>query len=691
MKNYLVSLVAVLQLIVCNLSASAQADTVFYDSFSDNRNEWLLSNTENNYTDITGGCYVLNRKTKGNLRRTQFLFFDRESDFSVEVKFKVDAPGEYGIMWGMDDDDNNFNFTIRKNKYSIYKYEAAKYVCQQDFTANAAINETANTLKIVRNKDKVQYYINNTQVNEITYQKMPGRRFGITLWNATKVEADYILIMGKKLPINLVPDVVYTAVPENLGPDVNSKYDDLVPVISPDGTTLYISRIYSPGNMGGVDDYSDIYRSKLENNRWSPAVNIRNPLNNADPNSVCSVSPAGNFLLLMNDYSDGNAAVSGTVWLGNEWKKPIGLSIKNYYNKAEDNEFFLANDNKTLLMAVQRDDTHGKKDIYVSFYQGDLNFSEPLNLGPVVNTDEIETSPFLASDGISLYYATEGLPGYGSSDIFVTRRLDDTWTRWSTPQNIGKPVNTSDWDAYYTIPASGEYAYFVSNKNSLGEGDIFRIKLPEKAKPDPVVLVVGKVLNTKTLKPVDATINYELLPAGTQAGLARTDPTTGEYKIILPYGKNYGFSANAQGFIPVSENLDLTAIAAYKEINRDLYLVPIQVGETVRLNNIFFDFGKSTLRAESFPELNRIVSLMSLNPALEIEIAGHTDNTGADNFNLQLSDERAKAVKAYIISKGISETRISAKGYGKTKPVAGNDTEAGKQLNRRVEFTIQKI
>ncbi|HNW55160.1 MAG TPA: hypothetical protein PKN21_12865, partial [Bacteroidales bacterium] len=121
---------------------------------------------------------------------------------------------------------------------------------------------------------------------------------------------------------------------ENLGPDVNSKYDDLVPVISPDGTTLYISRIYSPGNMGGVDDYSDIYRSKLENNRWSPAINIRNPLNNADPNSVCSVSPAGNFLLLMNDYSDGNAAVSGTVWLGNEWKKPIGLSIKNYYNKA---------------------------------------------------------------------------------------------------------------------------------------------------------------------------------------------------------------------------------------------------------------------------------------------------------------------------------------------------------------------
>ena len=393
----------------------------------------------------------------------------------------------------------------------------------------------------------------------------------------------------------------------------------------------------------------------------------------------------------MNDYSDGDAAVSGSVWKDNEWTRPLPLKIKNYYNKAEDNEFFLANDNKTLLMSIQRDDTHGKKDLYVSFYEGDLNFSEPLNLGPVVNTDEIETSPFLASDGISLYYSTEGLPGYGSSDIFVTRRLDDTWTHWSAPQNIGKPVNTSDWDAYYTIPASGDYAYFVSNKNSLGEADIFRIKLPEKAKPDPVVLVEGKVLNAKTKEPVDASISYELLPSGAEAGLARTNPVTGEYKIVLPYGNNYGFSANAKGFIPVSENLDLTKIASYKVITRDLYLVPVKVGETVRLNNIFFDSGKSTLRAESYPELNRVVKLMNQNPALEIELAGHTDNEGADDLNLKLSGDRAAAVKAYIVSKGIPDARISAKGYGETKPVAGNNTEEGKQLNRRVEFTILKL
>lgn len=671
--------------------AYAQMDTVLYDCFDDNRNDWLLSNTENSYTNIADGRFVLNRKTKGNLRRTQFVFFNRDADFSVEVKFSVDSPGEYGIMWGMDNDDNNYNFTIRRNKFSMYNYLEGKLVITKDFSPCEAIREGGNTLKVVRETDRVHYYINNTQVWEEAYRKMPGRRFGMTLWNSTKVNAEYLLIMGKKVPINLNHEAVYMSEPENLGPSINSKYDDLLDAISPDGATLYISRVYSPTNTGGVDDYSDIYYSRLVAEKWTPVVNIRNPLNDADPNSVCSVSPDGNSLLLLNSYDGASTGVSTTYWTGKEWDAPVSLAIKNYYNKAEENEFYLANDNKTLLMTLQRDDTHGKKDVYVSFKQGESGFSEPLNLGPIVNTEEIETSPFLASDGVTLYYSTEGFSGYGSSDIFVTRRLDDTWTNWSVPQNIGKPVNTASWDAYYTIPASGDYAYFVSYQNSFGEGDVFRIKLPEKVKPNPVVLITGKVLNSKTRQAVNATIRYEILPSGNEAGMARTDPSTGEYKIVLPYGKNYGFSAGAKGFIPVSENLDLTNVAEYKVINRDLLLVPIEIGETVRLNNIFFDFGKSILRTESFPELDRIVALMNQSTGLEIELSGHTDNVGSDNVNLKLSEDRAKAVQSYIVSKGILESRINAKGYGKTKPVAGNDTEEGKQMNRRVEFTIIKI
>ena len=272
----------------------------------------------------------------------------------------------------------------------------------------------------------------------------------------------------------------------------------------------------------------------------------------------------------------------------------------------------------------------------------------------------------------------------------MTKRLDDTWTNWTVPQNIGKPINTPNWDAYYSIAASGEYAYFVSNENTKGGTDIFRIKLPKQIKPNPVVLVSGNVYNAKTKEPISASLLYETLPDNVNAGNALSSPDNGSYKIVLPYGKNYSFRAMANQFISVSENLNLDSIADYKEIKRDLYLVPIEVGQTIRLNNIFFDFGKAILRSESFPELDRVVKVLQENPTMEIEMSGHTDNVGSDVDNLSLSDNRAKSVKAYIVSKGIVESRIIAKGYGESKPMATNDTDEGKQLNRRVEFVILK-
>ncbi len=678
-------------ILLSGVKGFAQMDTVFYDNFDDNRNEWLVTNSEYSYSDFADGSFTMQRKVKGNSLRDQYVFFDREADFSIEAKIKVEDSGEYGLLWGSEDEDNNFNFMIQKKKFEIFKYIDEEYILTKDFTVSDAIQAESNTLKIVREKDRVSYFINNTKVFEEPYQKMQGRNFGFTLWNQTKVKADYILIMGRKMPINLIPGLVYNSEPENLGESVNSRYDELLPVISPDGNTLYICRSESPDNTGGIEDYSDVFYSKRWKDGWTPAINIKSPLNDADPNAVCSVSPDGNFLIMMNSYDDKNTGVSCSIKIADGWSMPVSLMIQDFYNKADDQEYFLANDTRVLLMTVERDDSYGKKDIYASFYQDNLSYSVPLNLGPIVNTDETEMSPFLASDGVTLYYSSDGLPGYGSNDIYVTRRLDDTWTNWSTPQNIGKPVNTKGWDAYYTIPASGEYAYFVSYENSLGEADIFRIKLPEKAKPRPVVLISGRVLNAKTNQPAESSIHYEFLPEGIEAGAARTDPASGEYKIVLAYGRNYGFSANATGYIPVSDNMDLTDIAEYKEINRDLYLVPIEVGEVVRLNNIFFDFGKSSLRAESYPELNRVVKLLNENQNMQIEIAGHTDNVGADDVNLKLSADRAKAVKGYIVSKGISDTRIVSKGYGKTKPLAGNETEEGKQLNRRVEFTILNI
>jgi outer membrane protein OmpA-like peptidoglycan-associated protein len=274
--------------------------------------------------------------------------------------------------------------------------------------------------------------------------------------------------------------------------------------------------------------------------------------------------------------------------------------------------------------------------------------------------------------------------------MYMTKRQDDSWQKWSEPQNLGPDFNTKDWDAYYTIPASGDYAYFVSNKNSIGALDIFRAKLPQSLKPEPVVLVSGKVYDSKTNKPLAADIHYEILPGGKEVGIARTNPADGSYKITLPAGSLYGFRAEVKGYIPIEENLDVKKIDDYKEIQRDLKMVPFEVGQTVRLNNIFFDFNKSVLHTESNAELDRLVQMLKQSKEVSVEIAGHTDNVGSDAANKKLSESRANAVKAYLVSKGVVASRLKVAGYGSTKPLATNDTEDGRQQNRRVEFTILK-
>jgi outer membrane protein OmpA-like peptidoglycan-associated protein len=390
------------------------------------------------------------------------------------------------------------------------------------------------------------------------------------------------------------------------------------------------------------------------------------------------------------DGSPKGAGISISNKTANGWSVPQDVKIDNYYNKGGSNEFCMSADRKVFLFAIKRDDTYGDNDLYVSFLKDNGEYTEPKNLGSTVNTSAWEISPFLAADGVTLYFGSPGHPGYGSTDIFVTKRLDSTWTKWSEPQNMGPDINSSSWDAYFSIPASGNYAYVVSDKESIGGIDIFRIKLPNALKPKPVVLVYGKVLNSKTNEPVDANIAYNILSTNKEVGIAISNIKDGSYKIVLPADEVYSFLAKKENFYSVAENIDLKNITEYKEIERNLYLAPIEIGETIRLNNLFFDFNKSNIRTESFAELDRILKLLNDNPNMTVEIAGHTDNVGTDAYNLKLSGDRANAVKTYLLGKGIAAERISSKGYGKSKPCVPNTTEEGRQKNRRVEFTILK-
>lgn len=491
---------------------------------------------------------------------------------------------------------------------------------------------------------------------------------------------------------------------ESLDKTVNSEYSELNPLLSPDGKKLYFSRKNHPENMGGVNDKEDIWYSELDSaGRWQLAKNMGPKFNNEGPNfinTIQAVTPDGKsaIVLLGNKYlSNGKmqAGVSISSNVGGEWSRPIALDIKNDYNYNEKANFFLTNNRKTLILAVERDDSKGDRDLYVSFMNADSSWSEPLNLSDVVNTAGEESAPFLASDDKTLYFSSKGFSGYGGSDIYVTRRLDDTWTNWSEPENLGPEINSPLEDLFFNIPASSEYAYYsrgVSETNT----DIFRIKLPIVKTPEPWVTVRGKVVDDNG-KPLGAKIVYERLPDGKELGIAQSNPETGAYEIRLPAGHQYGIRADAEGKISESQNLDLRDTKADKVIDgKDFDLEPFKVtpvgpNVTVVLNNVFFDFDKTTLKPESFPELNRIVGLMTDKPNMQIEIAGHADAVGTEEYNLSLSERRAKAVAKYLTEKGISKDRISAVFFGEGKPVDSNETKDGRKKNRRVEFKILKL
>jgi len=264
----------------------------------------------------------------------------------------------------------------------------------------------------------------------------------------------------------------------------------------------------------------------------------------------------------------------------------------------------------------------------------------------------------------------------------MSKRLDDSWQNWSKPINMGPILNTKSSESFYTIPADGEYAFFVKN------GDIYKLKLSDSQKPDPVVLIEGKVLDKKTNKPLEADISYYDLEKNEEVGLATSDPITGNYKIVLPYGINYGFTAKRKGYYAISEHINLKETSEHKEIEKDIYMSPIIVGQSIVLRNIFFEFDKAVLLNESLVELDLLVDILNKNPKIKIEIGGHTDDKGSNEYNKTLSKERAEAVSAYLIQNNIDTSRVSAIGYGETKPIVVNDSEENRDLNRRVEFKI---
>jgi OmpA-OmpF porin, OOP family len=481
--------------------------------------------------------------------------------------------------------------------------------------------------------------------------------------------------------------------PVNMGSIVNGISENYLPSSDPTGKRVYFTSTRKGGisaeDKNDADGDEDIYYVDKVDGEWQSPVLLPEPINSKKNDGAPSISADGQTMFMTLCYRDGGVG-SCDIYVsyleGNQWSEPQNLG--NVVNSEKwDAQPSVSADGNRLFFVSERVGGYGGNDIYMTEKTIFGEWGVPQNLGSIINTPFSEVSPFISPDGKTLYFASTGHPGYGDSDIFRSIYQDG---RWSVPVNLGRPINTANRDSYFTIGGSGEVGFMASTReNDLL--NLYEVRIPESMRPQPTMIVKGKVSNFRSQAPLSAWILVEDLETKELIATSKSNSKTGEYLVVLPAGRNYSVSATNEGYFFYSNNFDLPADAKYQEIKRDIALKPIEKGTRVVLNNIFFETGKSALKPESYIELNKVVNLLQSNPGMQIEIGGHTDNVGSEATNLALSHARAKSVMDYLVMAGIKIGRLQAKGYGETQPVAANSTAAGRKQNRRVEFVVKEI
>ncbi|QCK15493.1 OmpA family protein [Mangrovivirga cuniculi] len=453
--------------------------------------------------------------------------------------------------------------------------------------------------------------------------------------------------------------------------------------------------------------------------------NVGAPFNDKRKNSVLGFSSDGAIIYLYGLYSEDNSApktqgLSFSIKRNGKWSFPQKLDIKYFRNYSENQDIFVSDDGTIMILALQSFDTKGAEDLYVSFLNIDGSWSEPKNLGNVINTEFQEVTPYLLKDNKNLFFSSNGHDGFGSKDVFVSTRLDDSWTNWSVPENLGSGINTSGMETSLFFDPSGDFVYLVSTHDSDGYGDIKKVDVkPEDIIPeDTTTEVVTRQVVAQVIKKDSAIIHRVVenklisFRGSLRNKKDKTLITEGVVNIALPEDKqvikkietNSGYfdvslkeeyedqkvlvRVVSPGFMPEEKAVYLTSDSLSESI--DVLLNPLEVGSTIQLNNVLFKRGTATMLTGSYDELDLVVQMLKENPNMKIKLSGHTDNRGNPKLNLKLSEERVDRVIEYLTEKGIQKSRMNGKGYGGSQPIASNATEATRRLNRRVEFTIIK-
>ncbi|GAB5466193.1 MAG: hypothetical protein Kapaf2KO_16290 [Candidatus Kapaibacteriales bacterium] len=526
-----------------------------------------------------------------------------------------------------------------------------------------------------------------------------GKYFGYTADIGGTVEAESILIEGSKKEINLIADVGTEADYNilELPSKVNIEgYANYMPNISPDGSRLYYSVKKHPNNKGGKTDLDEVwFANKKPNGEWEQGKPAKDSINSTGPNWVISITPDNNSVVIANvpnkDLKPGTSGVARSFRKKNDdWTLPKKIEVKGAFSNSKWVNYSFSGDGQYLFMSSEQDE-RPSNDLYVFKKKDDGTWSEKINLGSKINTTGGEATPLLAADNKTLYFSSEGQNGYGSYDMFVSRRLDDTWQIWTVPENLGPYINTKNKDFGITLEADGKFGYLVRYAGDGNSSKINQFVMPLSGRPEPVLIIEGVVYDIESKLPLEADIVYNDMTTGSIMGSGTSNTETGEYKIVLPLGKSYGISAERQGYYSITESAEPEALEDSQIVKVDIAMQPIKVGSQIRLNNLFFDTGKYTLKPSSKNELDKVIKLLMSEPAMKISIDGHTDNVGNDSNNMELSINRSTAVVDYLEENGIARDRLKIVGYGEDKPIETNSTDAGRKANRRVEMTVLEI
>jgi outer membrane protein OmpA-like peptidoglycan-associated protein/tetratricopeptide (TPR) repeat protein len=521
-------------------------------------------------------------------------------------------------------------------------------------------------------------------VNDVLEKKPPKNPTSLASAQKRKQAYQFAVEYAKNNPVKN-----YVFAPINLGNNVNSAALEYLPSLSVDGSQLVFTRRVSGSNE---DFYISQKRKDVPNDTvglgWTLAESAGDNINTPQSEAAQTLSADGEWMI----YSaNGRMDSYGNYDLYMAQKTPDGWATTYHFEPGINTDQWeaqpsLSPDRKDLYFASRRPGGFGGIDIYVCHLKPNGYYSNPENLGPTINTPGDDQCPFIHVDNQTLYFTSNGLPGYGDDDLFVVRKLPDG--SWGKPFNLGYPINTIEKEGTMCIAADGKTAYFAADRSdSKGGLDIYSFELREDIRPVKTLWVKGKITDKSTGKPLPTSV--ELIDLSNKLTIYNIQSDNeGNYFMTLPIGRDYAFHVNRKGYLFYSDNFLMAGRPVDSVYEKNIQLQPIATNASMVLRNVFFDKNKFELKPASLAELDKLVQLLNENPTMKVEISGHTDNVGRPIDNITLSNNRAKAVVKYLIDKKIAATRLTAKGYGEMKPVADNKTEEGKAQNRRTEVRV---